>query len=179
TPAGLAARIERLERLAGLDSTARAPEVGVAGSAGQPPPNPRSANDADHLGRSPETIGAPAVPGPVPHAPNAEALDIQTIRRSWPTLLERLAERRQMILRANLESVTAASYDGATLELAFPPGRKFSVQKVQDKEPELREIFFELFGVSPRIRCVARTEVPGVELVEEDEPPATREDAVA
>ena len=50
---------------------------------------------------------------------------------------------------------------------------------MQGKEPELREIFFEVFGVSPNIRCVARTEVPGMELVEEDEPPATREDAVA
>ena len=84
-----------------------------------------------------------------------------------------------MILRANLESVTAASYDGATLELAFPPGRKFSVQKVQAKESDLREVFFEVFGVSPSIRCVARNEVPGVELIDVDEPPMSREDAVA
>ena len=27
-----------------------------------------------------------------------------------------------MILRANLESVTASAFDGETLELAFPPG---------------------------------------------------------
>jgi len=179
TPAGLAARIERLERLAGLDSTARAPEVGVAGSAGLPPPNPRSANDADHLGRSPETIGAPAVPGPVPHAPNAEALDIQTIRRSWPTLLERLAERRQMILRANLESVTAASYDGATLELAFPPGRKFAVQKVQSKEEDLRKVFADVFGVAPRIVCAARDPLSHDPVVEDVDPPPSKEDALA
>ena len=83
-----------------------------------------------------------------------------------------------MILRANLESVTAASFDGATLELAFPPGRKFAVGKVQSKEDELREVFAEVFGVSPRIVCAARDEVPGVTLAEE-EPPSTREDAVA
>ena len=94
--------------------------------------------------------------------------------------MERLLERRQMILRANLESVTAAAYDGATLELAFPPGRKFAVQKVQAKEPELREIFAEVFGVSPRIRCVSRDAVAGVSEVPEvdDGPPPSHEDVV-
>ncbi len=84
-----------------------------------------------------------------------------------------------MILRANLESVTAAAFDGDTLELAFPPGRKFAVGKVQSKEDELREVFAEVFGVSPRIVCAARNEVPGLVVAEEDEPPPTREDAVA
>jgi hypothetical protein len=50
---------------------------------------------------------------------------------------------------------------------------------VQAKEDELSEVFFEVFGVSPRFRCVARDEVPGVELVDDDEPPPTRDDAVA
>lgn len=84
-----------------------------------------------------------------------------------------------MILRANLESVTAAAYDGATLELAFPPGRKFAVQKVQSKEAELREAFADVFGVSPRIRCTARDGVPDLVVVEEDDPPVSTEDAVA
>ena len=83
-----------------------------------------------------------------------------------------------MILRANLESVTAAAYDGATLDLAFPPGRAFAVQKVQAKEDELRQAFADVFGVSPRVVCDARDGVPG-EHVEEEEPPATAEDAVA
>jgi hypothetical protein len=84
-----------------------------------------------------------------------------------------------MILHANLGSVTAAAYDGATLELAFPPGRRFAVQKVQSKEEELREVFAEVFGVAPRIHCVAREEVPGLTPIEEEDPPATTEDAVA
>jgi hypothetical protein len=84
-----------------------------------------------------------------------------------------------MILRANLESVTPAAYDGATLELAFPPGRPFAVQKVQQKEEDLRKAFEEVFGVSPRIRCVARDEIPGIVILEEEDPPASTEDAVA
>ena len=83
-----------------------------------------------------------------------------------------------MILRANLESVTAAAFDGSTLELAFPPGRKFAVGKVQSKEDELREVFAEVFGISPHIVCAARDEVPGLPLTD-DEPPASREDVVA
>jgi hypothetical protein len=83
-----------------------------------------------------------------------------------------------MILRANLESVTAAAYDGLTLELAFPPGRKFAVQKVQSKEAELGAAFADVFGVTPRIQCVLREQVGSVPLVDE-EPPSTPEDAVA
>jgi DNA polymerase III subunit gamma/tau len=114
-----------------------------------------------------------------PHAPSADALDIATIRRSWGRLLDSLSERRMMILRANLESVTAAAYDGSVLELAFPPGKKYAVQKVQSKEAEFREAFAELFGVRPRLRCVARDPVGGEPAAVEDEPPTSREDAVA
>jgi DNA polymerase-3 subunit gamma/tau len=209
-PAGLAARIERLERLAGLPDTTgpevglpntNGPEVGGAGSAGQSPPNTRSASTADHLEASASLPGARATekvaadsgeskPGrsdhdgvladeQAPHAPSADALDLQTIRRSWQQLLDRLLERRQMILRANLESVTASSFDGETLELAFPPGRKFAVQKVQSKEEDLRVVFAEVFGVTPRIRCLARDGAPPDLIVLEEEPPANRDDVVA
>ena len=75
----------------------------------------------------------PPEPGPevLAHAPDAGSIDLHTIRRSWSLVLERLGDRRQMILRAHLEAVTASAFDGETLELAFPPGRKFAVQKVQ------------------------------------------------
>jgi DNA polymerase-3 subunit gamma/tau len=194
-PAGLLARLERIERLAGVDEgSERAPEAGIVAPRAQPPPNPTLRDDPSHLADSASSTPEPAIaevardareskpepPHPIaPHAPDASNLDIQTIRRSWQQLLDRLLDQRKMTLRALLESVTAAGYDGETLELAFPPGRKFAVQKVQAKEDELRPVFFEVFGVSPRFRCVARDVVPGVELIEEDEPPATREDALA
>src|SRR5204863_467497 len=48
-PAGLLARLERLERLAGVDEgTVRAPEAGVVTARGQPPPNPTLRDDASH-----------------------------------------------------------------------------------------------------------------------------------
>jgi DNA polymerase III subunit gamma/tau len=171
SPAGLAARIERLERLAGVDAPA-------------PVPGPAPAQ-AEHTG-APSQASQPVeeAPPPVesaglePHAPSASSLDLQAIRRSWQQLLDRLFERRRMILHANLISVTPISYDGATLELAFPPGRKFAVSNVQSKAEELREIFSEVFGTSPRIVCVARDEAPGGPSVEE-ESPLSPEDVVA
>ncbi len=202
-PAGLAARIERLERLAGVESTTSSqpretPPEPVGLAAGQAPPDPRSGETDGHLAEPTVSSGVAADSSPAggdgsagtgeklsvppgPHAPAASSLDVHTIRRSWQQLLDRLLQERQMILHANLQSATPAAFDGAVLELAFPPGRKFSVQKVQSKESDLRAIFAAVFGVSPRITCVAREPLPGgARLVEdEEEPPATREDAVA
>jgi DNA polymerase III gamma/tau subunit len=187
-PAGLAARIERLERLAGVqESTGRAPGASdtpsptLGPAVGLPEESPGATSEPSELSTeaAPAHVNTDVERQAAPHAPDAGSLDLQTIRRSWQQLLDRLHERRQMILHANLGSVTAASYDGATLELAFPPGRKFAVQKVQSKEDELREVFADVFGVSPRIRCVAREEVPGLSPIEEDESPASTEDAVA
>jgi DNA polymerase-3 subunit gamma/tau len=189
-PAGLLSRLERLERLAGVVGGASPKVVEIAPAA----PRPEVVDVAAAEGENPAATDVepaepaePAAPaalaeapvGDAPHAPSAGSLDIQTIRRSWQQLLDRLLDQRKMTLRALLESVTAAAYDGETLELAFPPGRRFAVQKVQTKDDELREVFFEVFGVSPRFHCVARDGIPGMELVDEDEPAPTREDAVA
>jgi DNA polymerase III subunit gamma/tau len=201
-PAGLAARIERLERLSGLPvgkveaepvaSLDRAVRVEAAPS---PPPEPASAAPPPKAparrGRTSKSSTAeaasPAAEAPAqpsspqtPHAPSAGALDIHAIRRSWQQLLDRLIDQRQMILQANLQPATAASYDGATLELAFPPGKQFMAQRVQAKEDDLRKVFADVFGVSPRITCLTRDEVPGAQLVEDDEPgAASKDEAVA
>ncbi len=140
-------------------------------------PEPPAKSVAASPGVRSEAEPTTAAPEPRPHAPSAGGLDVLTIRRAWPQLLEKLLERRQMILRANLESVTASSYDGDVLELAFPPGKKFAVQKVQSKEEELRGIMSELFGVAPKIRCVSREAGAGGPVLEE-EPPMSHEDAV-
>src|SRR5438309_2729820 len=48
TPAGLSARIERLERLAGVECSVRAPEAAGITSGGQPPPNPSLRDSGGH-----------------------------------------------------------------------------------------------------------------------------------
>jgi len=116
----------------------------------------------------------PTIQMPVPHAADAGSVDVALLRRSWQSLLEHLSANRQMILAAILESATVASYDGSTLELAFPPDRKVGPQKVEGKKPELQAALGDLFGVRPDIVCVVREvrDAAGpaaVEIVEEDE----------
>jgi DNA polymerase-3 subunit gamma/tau len=209
-PAGLAARIERLERLAGIEGVVVGGEAGGAASAGHAPPYPRSgapdhpvtaplASDppatAPHTDEGTDTAedvvevpdGEPTVASDVgsvegdavalaapvgAHAPDAGALDVGAIRRSWAQLVTHLQQQRQMILAANLDSVTAAAYDGTTLELAFPPGRRFAVRKVEERGDQLREAFTAVFGIAPRIVCSERG-VPAAasEVIEDDDPP--------
>jgi DNA polymerase-3 subunit gamma/tau len=203
-PSALLARLERLERLASLDPGAVVPtaaDVVRVPAAKSPaddvepvviePPAPQPADPAPTTeptatGSEPEPAEpAPAEPAPaepaapvtqmpVPHAADAGSVDVALLRRSWKSLLEHLSASREMILAAILESATVASYDGTTLELAFPPDRKVGPQKVDLKKAELQAALGDLFGVKPDIVCVVRevrdTGGPAsVELVEEEE----------
>ncbi len=206
-PAGLASRIERLERLAGIEGAVVVGGAGGAGGAAPPghaPPSPGlrgvpgpDASSSDSEATSSEPAGspddvvevpeedvleaessAPAVPAGA-HAPDAGALDVGAIRRSWAQLVAHLQQQRQMILAANLDSVTAAAYDGATLELAFPPGRRFAVRKVEERGDQLREAFTAVFGISPRIVCSERgAPAAAPEVIDDDDPPPAPEELV-
>jgi hypothetical protein len=99
------------------------------------------------------------------------------LRRSWPSVLEHLQQHRQAILRALLESATVAAFDGETIELAFPPDRRFGVKKVEERAEELRRALRALFGISPEVRCVVRAKV-GAEVLDEEEPPPSEEEAL-
>jgi DNA polymerase-3 subunit gamma/tau len=213
TPAGLAARLERLERLAGVSAsshpaggpvadqgTSEVPAVTDGAPVKRPRKRPSAGADASAApGRSESAAGEPpsagedasVAPGPVdsasestpaeaaPHAPSTGSLDLASIRRSWAQLLERLRDQRQMILMANLESAVATDWDGQTLEIVFPPGRKFGIEKVESREAEFQAAFVEVFGVSPRIRCIARDPGPDPVVLDDDEAPVTAEDAIA
>jgi DNA polymerase-3 subunit gamma/tau len=203
-PAGLLARLERLERLANLDAgpapsgsaphaggvaaagsgsaqrtsvgateaaTATSPEGGAEGpSAATPPARTSRATATDAASTVSETASEVPEPDP-PTAPDASNVDVAMLRRSWPALLDHLQSMRQPILKALLESATVATFDGTTLELAFPPDKKFGVTKVIDRGDELREALGSLFGIRPELRCVVREAGAGVVVVEEDEVP--------
>ena len=169
TPAGVVARLERLERLANLapetvvvlEERIEAPAPSVATPAG--PPSDEAATQM-----------------PVPQAADAGSVDVAMLRRSWGALIDHLGQLRQPILRAVLESATVASFDGETLELAFPPDKRFGVQKVQDRQDELQQALGDLFGIAPRITCVVRESrepggAPSVEIIEEEDTPSDDE----
>ena len=200
-PAALIARLERLERLAHLDPGAVVPTAADVDQAAPsspaddivvPEPSSRGRGRRGgrhragrgrapaHRARGAPTHGAAAERPqqmPVPQAADAGSVDVTMLRRSWPSLIDHLASNRHMILKAILESATVASYDGQTLELAFPPDRKVGPQKVDEKQDELQAAFGELFGIKPQITCVVRElrdppgEPPTVEIVDEEDVP--------
>jgi DNA polymerase-3 subunit gamma/tau len=187
-PEALVARMERLERLAGLQGGA--PAVEPAGSS--PLPQPIEDPDSGH-GRASERLvddpppaapaaasKEPAAQAQAPTPPSTESVDVQMLRRSWPTLVEHLRTARQMILSANLESVTPISFDGTTLELSFPPGREYGVAKVQGRDKDLRAALQDLFGISPEVKYIVREPVAGSPTQDiEEEPPMSEEAALA
>jgi DNA polymerase-3 subunit gamma/tau len=225
-PAGLVARMERLERLANLDVTPQAiPTTAAAPAPQAAPTKPRSPAD-DHTPVEPATesaspqkavaapeergssprADAPRAPAEAPeparadaspdagatratppdptastptHEPTTGNVDTAMLRRSWPTLIDHLGQHRKMILRALLESATVAEFDGETLELAFPPDKRFGVQKVESQSEDLRTALGELFGIKPRVVCTVRDAVVGggveVLVVEEEDTPTEEE----
>ncbi len=154
-------------------------------------PSEVEAEDKPRPTEAAEAEGAPRPTGsvaderpqqmPVPQAADAGSVDVAMLRRSWPSLIDHLASNRHMILKAILESATVASYDGDTIELAFPPDRKVGPQKVEEKQEELRDALGELFGIKPRVVCVVRElrDPPGepatVEIVDEEDVPDEEE----
>lgn len=201
TPEALVSRLERLERVAGIQpgggagpghATQRA-NVGVAAEA----VGPETGGPAEAVGR--ETGGpAEAVAGeaarpaeeastpeaapasttssaaPVPGA-GTSGVDVSMLRSNWPTVIAHLRSAGKAVLPSFLEIATPAAFDGTTLELVFPPERPYGVQKVIEREGELRQTLQDLFGIAPAIHCVVREPVAGPPEPIEDEAPSEEE----
>jgi DNA polymerase-3 subunit gamma/tau len=195
-PPALISRVERLERLSGLGGDAPVDSVAAAGttpvSALETPAAvaavPDAPPDVDRSAakRKPKKEPAPSKAAPAPPAPtqapvpiSTGVFDIELLRKNWTTVIQHLKTQKQSILVAMLEIATPVSYDGETLELAFPPDRKFAVGKVEAKEAELRSALQELFGTAPKIRCLLRGEVTAEPSTEDDEDDAPADDAEA
>lgn len=222
TPAALVSRLERLERISGIEVSgggavapglyprpeARTAEPAAAstspdGGSGTPsatasPPAPSSrpteqtskrkraaktgSEPASEATAPPVTVEAESV-ADTPTQPvvgaGTSAVDVSMIRGNWQGLISELRSQGKAVLPSFLEIATPASFDGETLELVFPPDRKFGVTKVQEREGELKEALVALFGISPRIRCVVREPVAGVVEIPEDDPPLSEEEALA
>ena len=194
TPAGVIGRLERLERLAnvapgaevpaadaapeGPASRGAAPRETIAVVEEQPAPVPDPALEPEPVIEVAD-VGAQL---PVPQAADAASVDVAMLRRSWGSVIQHLGQRKQAVLRALMESATPTSFDGTTLEIAFPPTFKNTVKQVESREAAFQQVLQELFGISPAITCVVRESRSGddavhVEAVEEDD--AAGDDAEA
>lgn len=176
-PAALLARLERLERLAGLPAQRDEPSEPPSSEAqARPSPSPiTSSGDSDVSTEADDTSDEAPSSSKEAHAPDAGAVDAQMLRRAWPQVVEALKARRRMVLFANAQVATVGTFDGSTLELVFPPGREFGARKIEQKQGDLREVLSELFGISPTVRCTVREGT--VPEPESDEPPASPEAA--
>ena len=112
--------------------------------------------------------------GPVLGA-GTSAVDVTMLRNNWPTVIAHLRSSGKAVLPSFLEISTPAAFDGQTLELVFPPDRPYGVQKVMEREGELRQALQDLFGMAPAIACVIREPVAGPPEPVEDEPPSDEE----
>ena len=188
-PHALISRIERLERVAGIQpsdggppptstTTSSAPAKPAVPKSRKRREAPEAPKDELAPATEPEAVEAEAVASPVPVlGSGTPAIDVSAIRGSWGSLVQHLRSGGKAVLPSFLEVATPAAFDGETLELAFPPDRRFGVTKVEERESELRAALREMFGIEPRIRCVVREAVAGV-VVDED-PPLPEEEALA
>ncbi len=175
-PHALISRVERLERLAGVEVGAARASAGASEAARETPGASRTPSRS--ATRSPRRSKESTSAGPAPKPAATSAVDVAMLRRSWTTLIDHLRAAGKAVLPSFLEIATVAGFDGETLELAFPPASKFGVAKVEEREEELRVALGELFGISPQLRCVVREPVAGPPELDEDEPPPSEEEAM-
>lgn len=145
-----------------------------------PPERSSEGGEASGAGRPGGAVPTPREREPVTPVLGAGtgAVDVTMLRNGWGTVISHLRGQGKAVLPSFLEIATPVSYEGGTLELVFPPDRKFGVTKVEEREGELRQALQELFGVAPLIRCVVREPVAGLVDVEND-PPLSEEEALA
>jgi DNA polymerase-3 subunit gamma/tau len=182
SPAGALSRLERLERLANVDPASMVPSEAT----------PAASETSSGVEIPPEAAPVPvesavapvesaAAATDAPHAASASSVDVTMLRRSWPSLLDHLSQVGQPVLRALLESATPASFDGETLELAFPPSFRNNLRQVSSRSDKLQAALGDLFGIRPRIESVTReahagaTEPAATAFVEEAEEPSEEE----
>jgi len=158
-------------------ASATAPAESETARGAEPPAEPAPAPEVETIPPAPASAPDPDAP----HAASAGNVDVAMLRRSWPSLLDHLSQVGQPVLRALLESATPATFDGETLELAFPPSFRNNLRQVESRADHLQAALGDLFGVRPRIESVTReahagaTEPAAADVVDEVEEPSEEE----
>jgi DNA polymerase-3 subunit gamma/tau len=139
-----------------------------------------AASSAEEAASGPAEAGTALEPAPAVPVLGAgtSAVDVSMLRSNWPRVISHLRGSGKAVLPSFLEIATPAAFDGTTLELVFPPERPYGVQKVLEREGELRQALQDLFGIAPAISCVIREPVAGPAEPVEDEP-LSEEEALA
>jgi DNA polymerase III subunit gamma/tau len=146
---------------------------------GRRPTKRTAASGAEEAASGPDPSGTEAKNASAPLlGAGTSAVDVSMLRSNWPRVISHLRSSGKAVLPSFLEIATPAAFDGTTLELVFPPERPYGVQKVIEREGELRQALQDLFGIAPAISCVIREPVAGPAEPVEDEP-LSEEEALA
>jgi DNA polymerase-3 subunit gamma/tau len=205
SPEAVLSRVERLERLAGLGAgsetslrgaaAAPAPQASprptpappapppVGGPADEQPKQPKKPSPSP----SPEAVAESSASAPVDepivvaHVPSTGAVDADLVRRTWPEVVKALDVPGSKAIHAVAQFVVTSNYEGGTLELVFPAGKKFAADKIESKASVLQGVLRDVLGITPKIRCIVRDGPPRPAepvIDDEDDPVPTAEQAV-
>ncbi|MBS1893974.1 MAG: hypothetical protein JST59_21965, partial [Actinobacteria bacterium] len=198
TTEGLLARIEKLERqLAGSapppappahptpstphpsspEPQASAPEPQPQAPAPSPPAAPAPSGTGPAVA-TPDPATAPPAPSPV------DAQNLDQVKRIWPTVLDKLAEKAPA-LAATFDGAGPIAFEGDDLTIGFPPDQPFNKRKAEspDRRQALVDAFTEVTGgpvapqyvlleedaPAPSAAAPPDTPAPGSERIDEDE----------
>lgn len=175
-PASVLARVERLERLAGIEpadvlareAPPRAAPVREAPHPARPTARPRPAEapavrppaERREEDAPPAPQEAPAQPAPVAAAPVAGGpLDLDRILRAWDVVLAGV-KKRKISTQAMLLPATPVAWEDGELILEFGPKHRFHRDQISDASHQapLAEAFHDTFGIRPKVRCVLGVE---------------------
>ena len=153
-PAALAARMDRLERRAGVVDAPATPAP--ASLAPQPPPtseSPPAPAPAAPVAAAVEPPPVPVQPEP-PAPPAAGTVDLELVQRSWDAVLDAVKARKRS-LHAWLLMARPTGLRSDVLALEFRPGYAFHADNCMrdDSQELLGEIFQQVLGARLRVDC--------------------------
>lgn len=178
----LLSRVERLERLSGLDPSldvaAGDESMKVVPTKAPSPAAKRAAAEAPSTAKRPAVEAAPkessvsleavskeaqppaaeqseAAPDPGPPlVADPSDLDFAKVQRAWPVILDKV-KKRKISFHALLLPATPAAFEGQELLLEFGPQNRFHKDKVSEKSQHqpLVEAFFDTLGMRPNVVC--------------------------
>ena len=159
-PAALAARMDRLERRAGVGEVAdQLPQQAVAppepAAVPEPaaPPEPAAAREPVAAPEAVQPPPPPAEPPPAAAAP-VGAVDLELVQRSWDAALEAVKVKKRS-LHAWLLMARPVALNDQVLDLEFRAGYGFHADNVarDDSQALLGDIFEQVLGARLRVTC--------------------------
>jgi DNA polymerase-3 subunit gamma/tau len=174
TDSGLLARLERLERVQGMATSAPAAEV-----ASTPAPAKKAAPVAQSIVEEKVEIKAVVEEVKKSAAAPVDALDVAALRRMWPEVIENVKKRRRLTWSLLSASAQILGLDdkAITIGIANAGARDSFIRS--ESEEILRQAFIDITGLDRKIEALVDpsidpTSTPVARAVRTDEAPSDK-----